>query len=339
MQFDDLNADLGESFIGDSIVFQYNDIRGFSSFNDSIDIQANLKNTKIYSKDLALFAPYLNRYDEHYEVSGQFSGTVNQFNMRGFELLFGNNSKLQGNISMDGLPEFEETFIRAKFSESRVNVYDIRQYISPAAFERASKFGGTVINANFLGFPTDFVADGSFATSIGNFDSDINLKINNENRDESTYSGKLSTTNFNLGVLIDQEKYVQFLDMNGEIIGKGLSVETADFNLNATIDKIGVNNYDYTNIETDGRFAKELFIGKMFIKDPNLKLGGIASIDLREKRNHILIRADLDTINLQPLGLYSKPAFARAYINADFTGLKLDKVKGTARLQKYFGGH
>ena len=49
------------------------------------------------------------------------------------------------------------------------------------------------------------------------------------------------------------------VSVNGQIEGSGFTLESADFILNGTVDFIDINDYRYTNIETDARFAKEFF--------------------------------------------------------------------------------
>ncbi len=66
------------------------------------------------------------------------------------------------------------------------------------------------------------------------------------------------------------------------------------------------------------------------INDPNLQLRARGSIDLREGRNQIRIRAQLDTANLYPLHLSREPAFIQVGLIADISGLSLDSLKGTA---------
>ncbi|MDQ3534738.1 MAG: translocation/assembly module TamB, partial [Bacteroidota bacterium] len=126
MEFTQLDLAVGNSLIKDSIIFLYNEIADLNHFNDSVQIVANLDNTKIHSKDLALFAPVLKPYDDNYVISGLFDGKIGKFTMRDFKLNFGINSSLEGIVSFDGLPNFEESFIEARLNNSSIHTFDIR---------------------------------------------------------------------------------------------------------------------------------------------------------------------------------------------------------------------
>jgi len=58
MHLRQMEAFLGESLLSDSLAFYYDSSTAFSSFADSVQLGANLTNTTLNSKDLALYKPY-----------------------------------------------------------------------------------------------------------------------------------------------------------------------------------------------------------------------------------------------------------------------------------------
>ena len=271
----------------------------------------------------------MKRYEEYYQISGQFEGKVKDFSVKNMQLAFGKNSVLQGAVSFEGLPNIQETFIEGDLQNSRIIPQDIEKYISDDVYKQARKLGSVSFSGSFIGFPSDFVANGAFNTGVGRVVSDINFKID-ETSKKSMYSGGLSTIGLDLGKLTDQPDLVQKIDMTGNITGSGFKLENADFNLKANIEKLGFKHYDYKNIVTDAHMAKEFFQGKLSIDDPNLKFNADASVDLRKKRNKISIQARLDTALLQPLKLTDKEVVVSTALNLDIHGLEIDSIKGTA---------
>ena len=332
MAFRELHLAVGESQIKDSLVFNYEQPSALSSFTDSVHVVANFENSDLAAKDLKLFATGLRNEDQHYQLSGQFNGKVKAFNFNNFELSFGESSRLAGNVSLEGLPVFQDTFIDASFSNSVINPTDLQPFIGGQLYRAALRFGVTRLSSQFLGFPRDFVANGTFNTSLGTLVSDINLKIDEET-ENATYSGNLATNNFDLGGWTGKPQVFQQLALQGQIRGSGLTIEKADFELKAEVTKFGFNNYEYTNIQTDARLARELFIGNLMIDDPNLKFNTDAFIDLRENVDHIAVEATLDTANLKPLNLFNEEATLSTYVDMDFTGLTLDEIVGFANLR------
>ena len=332
MAFRDMHLAVGESEIQDSLVFNFDKPSAMSSFTDSVHVVANFDQVNLAAKDLKLFVPGLRRTDQHYILSGLFDGKVKAFNFNNVELAFGNNSQLVGNISLEGLPVFQDTFIDASLSNSVLSPSDIRPFIGDGLYNEISKFGTITLNSQFLGFPRDFVANGTFFTGLGTLVSDINLKIDEETQ-SATYSGSLATKDFDLGKWTGQPEVFQELALQGQIRGRGLSINEADFELKAEVEKFGFNNYVYTNIVTDARLARELFIGELEIDDPNLKFNANASIDLRKDVDHIALEANLDTALLKPLNFINEDASLSTYVDLDFTGLTLDEIVGFANFR------
>lgn len=329
MEFTGLDLSVGESHIMDSVVFLYDEMADLNHFNDSVHVKAKLQNTIINSKDLAVFAPLLHSYNDEYIISGNFDGRVSKFNMKDLKLSFGINSSLDGSVSFDGLPNIQETFMEIQLNNSAVNAFDVRKYITENDYQKIKKFGQVNFYGQFLGFANDFVANGTFLTDLGRVVSDINLKLEPENRN-STYQGNLATYNFDLGRLLEMPETVQKIDFSGNINGKGLTIENADLKVKAQIKKLGIKGYEYTNIVTNARFAKELFEGKLSIEDPNLKFSADASIDLRNSQNIFKIKAQLDTAILKPLLLTKEEAFFSAKLDLNIEGNKIDDIVGDA---------
>src|SRR5690606_27718940 len=197
------------------------------------------------------------------------------------------------------------TFIEGDLKNSFVHPRDVDKYVNDDIQRQVRKLGGVHLSANFIGFPYDFVANGTFNTEIGRIVSDINLKIDDETQ-KSFYSGSLATYDFNLGKIVDRPDLVQKINMRGNISGSGFKLENANFDLKATIQKLGFKGYEYKNIVTDAKMAKEFFQGELSIDDPNLRFNASGSIDLRNNINKINVAARLDTALLKPLNLSKK---------------------------------
>ncbi|UII20395.1 translocation/assembly module TamB domain-containing protein [Fulvivirga ligni] len=330
MEFLDLKAKVGQSTIRDSVIFKYSSTRDLSDFNTKVRIDAHLNNTIVHSSDLALFASPMRGVRDIYQLSGNFNGRISSFTFDNANLKFGQGTALKGTIRMDGLPNIAETFINFDLSNSYVRVTDLKDYVKKKTYARLSPFDRISFSAEFLGFPNDFVANGDFFTTYGRITSDINLKLE-EDINQSDYSGKLIMEEFDLGGY-SGNKLFQNVSLRGEIKGKGFTLEDANFDLKGKIDKIGINGYEYSNVQTDARFAKEFFQGFMKINDPNLKLTTTGSIDLRKGINIFNVEADLDTAFFKPLNISKKDLFISSEINVNARGLQLDSIIGIADL-------
>ncbi len=335
MMFDDLLLQAGNSTLRDSVVFKYRDQETFSYFQDSVQMYANLQNSILDKKELSVFIPALATYGDTYRISGKLKGPVRKFSISELDLQFGQNSQVKGFVSMDGLPNIMETFIELDLNNSYIQPLDLEPYIADIFYQNMQKLGNMQFSGQFLGFPNDFVANGTFQTWLGLIRSDINLKLQEE-RVLSTYSGNLSLVGFELGRFLDQPALFGAVTGQGSVQGQGLSLETAKLQLDASIKQMSVKGYPYRNINTNGSLERSFFEGSLSVADPNLRFNGEGSIDLRDGINKIKVNAVLDTARFRELGLLQDSLTLSTTIVMDVQGLELDNIRGNALLRNIY---
>ncbi|MGF1638014.1 MAG: translocation/assembly module TamB domain-containing protein [Cyclobacteriaceae bacterium] len=336
MVFENLELIVGNTSIKNSMVFAYDSVKSLSEFVDEVEVTAHFRQSILNSQDLGAFIPALKNHNQNYRLKGYFEGHINRFNTKNLVVEFGLSSRLEGDISMMGFPSIKETFVIADLTAASINANDLQPYVDDTAMKNISKFGQVNIKGGFTGFFSDFVCNASFRTAVGNFTTDINLKINEEDQEKSTYSGRLVTESLNLGELIDDSKMLQMLDLEGKLDGKGVSLATAEINLDATIHRIGIKGYDYQEIYTNAKLARELFEGSLAISDPNLYFNGTMNVDLRKDFEKIQINAQLDSANLLKMKLTDNHSFVSARMDVDIQGLKPDEMIGTASFLDFY---
>ena len=335
MVFRTFDIDAGDSHMEASMVFQFDSIQQMKAFEDSVIIIADIKESNIHTRDLGNFAENFKKYYARFRLDGFFSGSVSRFEVKNFNLALGATSHIRGSVNMDGLPDFQNTFIDLKIDNTIISPEDLEPYVGKKAVQSMTKFGTSSFNGRFIGFPVDFVSDAVFYTQIGTIDSDINLKVNKEDNLPS-YSGNLLIRQLDLGKFLDNERLYQSIDLNGKIEGKGLYQSDADFYLDATIDNIGILGYNYQNIVTDGRFASQIFNGFLSINDPNLQFELNGTIDLTKNSEKINFVAVLDTAILHNLNLSKKPASISTLININLNGLNVNNTTGQINASKSY---
>jgi hypothetical protein len=321
MMFDDLRLRLGQSVLGDSLVFRFNGPEDFSDFNHKITIHAKLNGTEVSTDDLAVFAPGLRAYGDRYRVSATLRGTVERLQVRNANLGFGRESRLVGNFAFDGLPNLDETLLQFKFRDADVQVADLRPYVGEGPSEFLAKFGRLRFSGEFDGLPYDFVTKAKIQTDLGYLAPDLNIKVN-----EEFYEGTLVTKGLDLGRLLDQP-LLQLLDMQAKVErGRGFDLKTADLKMTANIARLGVRGYGYQNLEFNGLVQQGVIDGGLNIADPNLTFSGAGKVDLNSQT--IEAEANVAKALLQPLGFTKVESSLRADVDLNFTGLTLDELQG-----------
>ncbi|WP_338762446.1 translocation/assembly module TamB domain-containing protein [Bernardetia sp. ABR2-2B] len=331
LEFLNLDAKVGNSHLKDTLIFRYDSTAYLSeNFIEKVDIYANLQNSQLDFEDLARFAPSLRAYDERLVATGLVRGTVDNLRSKDLRIDFANQSFIDGKVAIRGLPNLENSFLDLRFKDARITISDIKQYISPSDYQTISPLGMVSFSGEFLGFPSDFVANGKFKTSIGNAVTDIHLNTTNK-----TYQGKLNLTNFKAGKLAKSD-FLGQITAKGKIDGKGFTKKEADFEVKATVDSITLKNtfkyYSYKNIIVDGRLKYPSFNGEMTVNDANLVADMRGKIDLQDSIINGRIR--IIKSDLQNLGISREIANLQGNGNFNLQGLTLNSITGTAEIRQ-----
>nr|WP_204281942.1 translocation/assembly module TamB [Pontibacter burrus] len=326
----DLNLKVENSNVQNYVRFDFERFKNFTSFNDSVTLTANLYNSYVTSDDIAKFTEVLKDYNEEIRVNSvNFKGKVSNFSADSVDLQYGRNTHIVGQVKADGLPNYKETFANLRLKPSTINADDLKHFLPKDAYQVAVRLGTVKLDGRFLGFYNDFVANGNFATALGNVRSDINLKIDDDRR-TSSYKGYLSTNSFNLGRLINRTDLLGTISMSGNVAGSGFTLEDAHVDMDATINQIEFKNYNYRNIIANGNLSRQKFVGQVSIKDPNLDVSADGEIFLNSGQQAFNLKAQLRKVDLQALRFSDVPFTISANTNLNFTGLRLDEFVGIA---------
>ncbi len=91
------------------------------------------------------------------------------------------------------------------------------------------------------------------------------------------------------------------------------------------------NNYNYTNITTNGTFQKKYFNGEVKINDPNLDFTSNVEIDLTKELPSFNMVGDLTHSNLAALKLFKDSVELTGLLDVNFTGTTIDNFLGSAK--------
>lgn len=349
MELKKLYAEIGESVIKDSLSFEYSTLSAFSHFNDSVRIVANLNESIITSKDLQVFAPQIEIFNDTWTISGGFNGFVSDFGIEDLDINFGGRSSLKGDLDFVGLPNVKETLMDLNFVRSKVYPKDLKQYIRHEGFynKGITKFGATNFDGTFRGFINNFVAHGDFRTALGLVSTDVNFVINQENSAKTSYSGELNTKDFDIGQFLGVNE-IGRTDLNVVIKpgSYGFPLKKSKVTMLGKISALEYRNYRYKNIELDADIALNEFVGALRINDPNLSLNtSNALFDLN--KGELDIQGEVTKVNLKQLGFTKDTAFVNGVIKIDVKGFDsenfdIDDLIGHATVNEgkaYFSGN
>ncbi len=336
MEFDNLLLVSNQTRIKDYLRFDYANVAALGNFNEEVDIRANLDQTILDLQDLKVFSSNIPDFDDRIYLSGEILGKVSDLFSEELLIRFGERTALFGKFSIKGLPVLEETFFRLSLVNSTLRSDDLTPYISPEAEAEVSKFRDIRFDTEFTGFLNNFSSKGSFRTSIGNIEGNLNFRLA---RNVPTYSGNLAVRNLDLGILTEERERFQKVTFNGRIQGTGLTANTALISVNANVRNIGFRDYNYQNIQTNATYGKDLFSGELNIKDPNVHGNFKGTLDLRNGKDSTKLVAMVDTLHLQPLGFADRDISISGKFDLDTKGITVDDVEGIAKFSNVTVGY
>ena len=328
MWFKNLYVETPYSQLGNSFSMKYSDWGTLPHYIDSVQMKGHLQGSHVDMRDIAFFAPVLKEYKQQYEVvNADFKGTVADFVVKNVFINYGDNSQIKGRVSITGMPDIDNCFIDAKLKEVKTNNKDIGYLTNIEMPKMMDALGVMSFNGDFTGFIHDFVAYGDFTTDLGTAQSDLNMKIADD-VSKSSYSGSLGLMAFNIGKLIDQQKYVGLTTLQLKIKGEGFDLNSIKTSFKAKIDELNINRYNYKNIAIEGDLQKKKFNGELNINDTNLEVSFGGIIDFNHENPLYQFQATIDHAYLQPLNIDTSNTIVSASVDMNFVIKNLDNNKG-----------
>lgn len=333
MEFSDMEIKTNNSIIRDYYSMNYDDFNDdMSDYINRIRMRAGFKDAEIDSDDIAYFAPEVIKWDKTIRVNGKARGTVSDLFADDLVVEAGKNTYLNGDISLVGLPNINETFIDFTANRFRTNYAEAVKYIPAIRKIRnphIDQISYLDFTGSFTGFIRDFVTFGTIRTNLGSVTSDLNMKLP-ENK-APVYSGTISADGFNLGRFLAREN-VGNISFDGKVLGHGFQWETLVANLDGEIQHIELNGYNYANIIIDGKMDKKRFEGKGTVDDPNLNLGMNGIIDFNGTVPQFDLVASVNQANLKNLQMTKDDIAVAGRFNLNFSGSNIDNFLGNASI-------
>lgn len=329
---DSLYLETNNSKLHDYYAMHYNRFPDFLDYIGKVRMVGRLVNSTVSTEDIAFFAPQLHQLQPMMlKISGKSNGSVAKLAVQDLFLTDG-FSTAKGNISFDGLPDIDKTWINyengAIFSTG-ASVLRYAPSLKNNPNINLAALDYVYFNGNFKGYISDFAAKGDIKTNLGSMAADIKMKI--PARQQPTYSGHITSDGFNVGRLFNQE-LLGTTSLNAELQGASFDQDGLHIKANSTIQSITFNGYTYKNIVADGIWEQKKFSGKMLINDSNLSLGFYGNIDLSKHDLTINATANVLKCDLQKIHITSVPTMLSADFDLNCSGKNIDDFIGSAKL-------
>lgn len=326
MLFDSLLLRTPYTTAGNFFGMKYKDYDAFGNFYDDVKLDIKLNPSVVDLKDVAFFADAFANFPYKFKLKGTADGTVSNLSLNNLDVRFGQAGVFKGSADLNGMPDMENTFISADVKQILVTKNDLEYLAQMPLASELARLGLIQFKGHYAGFYKDFVAYGNFKTALGEFSTDLNMKIGEEEEDYA-YSGKVDLRDFNLGVLLNQNLMGKFSAVTN-ISGKGFDFETMKAAFNADVTYFDFYGYQYQNLTLAGNLNSQLLSAELLVDDANLNLRFSGDINLTEDITQYNFDAKIRHANLQPLGFDTADLTVNADADINFAYKDLDRNKG-----------
>lgn len=302
-------ADRFSCFSADYFSMKYDSPKDLSEFTDLVRLETNLNETFLSFKTIGRIAPSLYNSTLGIYLNGTVSGPVCDLRSNSLQARSkSGETSVDLSVRMTGLPDIDQAMSVVEIKRCHTTSNDISRIVGSINGNSGIPFFKKLapgIRYNFagslIGLPDDFVAHGSITSEVGKIDVDVLLK-NDQRLDGFVIKGNITSHDFNIGKVLSANILGE-LGMQGGISalitkrsGITLSIDSLK------IDKLGLNNYNYSNIVAVGKYNNHYFDGRIICHDPNLDFifQGLFSFNTRESSKYNFY-ADVPYANLAAL--------------------------------------
>lgn len=336
VSIEDLHILTAESNLNGKIKFTYNNFNALNSFIDSVNIEAFFQPSTLQLEDIKYFTSSMVGMENLINFDGTIKGRISSLKARDFNFSFGNNSAFSGEISMDGLPDIQETFIHLNVTNLTTDYNDIANINLPGrkniSLPKEIKEVGLIdINGFFTGFIYDFVSSADFYTKLGRLETDISLQTGQGSI--LKYNGQFNLKNWNLGQNFNIPDKLGTIDLTSSLSGEILQNKKNNVHLDALIQRITFLGNDFNDIAVNGVLDDKLFNGSLKLKDELVNLDFKGLMDFSQKVPRMNFTASLEDAYLSKLNLWERDSTSRISTKMDlnFTGSNIDNLMGYLR--------
>lgn len=280
-------------------------VPSFTHFNDALNLRITLEGKGYQTKCTDI---YLSNDYQSLLLKGE--AMVNHWNEKNNMFLFGNLAQLKA--------DKEGTGWLIQNLTGKTN--------TPAILQR---IGDINFNGDISGYLSQLTTHGTLLTDVGSIQANVTMHSDTITHLRS-YSGKIISSELNLGALLDQEKTLGNTTFDIELKGFKYHNGKAESYIKGNILSLTYKQYEYRNIMLDGKYTPGGFNGKLSLDDSNGNIEINGHFATRQAVPDFNLRAVVRNFRPNDLHLTDKykDTDMSLSLTADFSGHSIDDMQG-----------
>ncbi len=330
-----MTFETGDSRLIGDVVLNYRNWKSMGHFMDSVQLNCHFKDGSYGGmRDAAYWAHTLRGMDQQIDVKGWIGGTVSDLYAEDVILAFGDETYIEIDAAMRGLPVMDSTVINASIGRMHTSYRDLVSVKHPRDItiktaDLLKKFDKIDISATFAGTINDFYAQLELAGNPGSLLGDV--RMNRLSGGQYAYEGEFQSDGLNIGQLAPN-KWMSRSGVEMKFSGKGFDPKTMKASLDGRLKhtmfrghKIG-GETTFDVDASDGRIT-----GVVNVEDVLGKVNGEVEMQYREQGMQYIAKVDVDGLDLKNLGLWYDERDEAAKVDGKIDGRYYVMDNGNSR--------
>lgn len=292
-------------------------------------------NASVTPADIACFVPALQHFQDSVHIDLAFHGRGKQARCTNFYLSSPHKAL---EIHAEGMldhsnpsqpPYFFGQITQADADETAISwlIHNLKGTAAPVP-DILQRLGFLKFQGDVSGYPSRITAHGTLQSQPGQINANLTMHTDTLTQQKS-YSGKVSTHNFELGKLL-AKKELGKTSFDLELNGLQYRNHQPESHIKGEISSLEYNDYQYQHIALNGNFKPGGFNGHLSLDDENGKISVDGNFVTQQAVPDFNLRVKVRDFRPHKLQLTKKYEDTDVSLNltADFSGHSIDDVQG-----------
>lgn len=303
----------------------------FGDFLEKVHISANINEVISNGHDVGVWAKEAEQYVPDAYVSGDFEGTVADFEVKNLVVRANQHTEIIGEAKISGIPDPDLMYIDAKIAKLKSKSSEIKKITPYLKLPQELDLVGSIqAKGSFTGYIHNFKTNLDVQSDAGHLNANAHMIF--PKRGVPVYKGLFQSRGFNLNKVTQVDK-LNNVAFDLSIDGKGFDLANLNTTVKGTIRDFDFNYYRYEDIELNGKFENKKFEGDIELLDDCAELVFNGLVDLNNPEKPIYnFYAKLDKADLQQLNFIPNKLIVSIEGDFQFEGKDINNLTGRANL-------
>ena len=324
------------TLIRDYIRISYPSLEDLAANLSSIELAADIKESRLGMADVLLFVPELDTmaameplWTQSFFISGEIRGRLDDLEISDLEILTLDKTRLAASAHVRGLPDVDRLTIDLDLADLTTGKTDLDRLIAPSLLPDSIEFPADIrLKGTFIGGLPHFQTDMQLETSMGNAALQANFQTNTPTED-TVYNARISIADIDIGRLMKMDSTLGKISFVAQAKGRGLDPTSATADIEGKLIRMEALGYTYTDIAVDANANNGKITASVTSADPNIDFDLRANANMRGEYPTASVDLMIDSVNLRNLGLMDDEFRYHGHLIADFETADIDHLNGT----------